>query len=45
MSKYEHIRNALAEGYPLNNPKLVDDIMKRIKQIVQKKEAKKIVNK
>lgn len=33
MSKYRHIREALQDAYPLYNPKLTEQIMKRIEKI------------
>ena len=40
MSKYRYLRELLREAYPLYNPKMTDEIMRRVKEIRDTKEKK-----
>jgi len=40
MSKYRYLRELLREAYPLYNPKMTDEIMRRVKDIRDTKKDK-----
>ena len=41
MSKYRYLKELLREAYPLYNPKLAEQVMKRVKEIRDAEKEKK----